>query len=160
MLQFACDVVKDTGKEEYLLPFIYIGLDRILLACITSSLNQENTLLLQGSGSMRNILECLLLPNAIAFHTVGLRTEPLPKQYKNAIISADITGNGRSSAHLSKNSLVTNYGMRTLCHMSYLLSLSINQSINQAFIAGSMAHKNTQKNKEERHTHTRTTTNY
>jgi len=38
----------------------------------------------------------------------------------------------------------------------------INQSINQAFIAGSMAHKNTQKNKEERHTHThtRTTTNY
>jgi len=31
---------------------------------------------------------------------------------------------------------------------------SINQSINQAFIAGSMAHKNTQKNKEERHTHT------
>ena len=130
MLQFVCDVVKDTGKEEYLLPFIYIGLDRILLACITSSLNQENTLLLQGSGPMRNILECSLLPNAIAFHTVGLRTEPLPKQYKNAIISTDITGNGRSRAHPSKDSLVTNYGMRTLCHMSYLLSLSINQSIN------------------------------
>ena len=27
MLQFVCDVVKDTGEEEYLRPFIYIGLD-------------------------------------------------------------------------------------------------------------------------------------
>ena len=29
MLQFVCecDVVKDTGKEEYLRPFIHIGLD-------------------------------------------------------------------------------------------------------------------------------------
>jgi len=27
VLQFVCDVVKDTGKEEYLRPFIYIGLD-------------------------------------------------------------------------------------------------------------------------------------
>ena len=25
MLQFVCDVVKDTGKEEYLRPFIHIG---------------------------------------------------------------------------------------------------------------------------------------
>jgi len=29
VLQFVCDVVKDTGKEEYLRPFIYIGLDWI-----------------------------------------------------------------------------------------------------------------------------------
>ena len=33
MLQFVCececDVVKDTGKEEYLRPFIHIGLDWI-----------------------------------------------------------------------------------------------------------------------------------
>ena len=31
MLQFVCecDVVKDTGKEEYLHPFIHIGLDWI-----------------------------------------------------------------------------------------------------------------------------------
>ena len=27
MLQFVCDVVKDTGKEEYLLPYFRIGLD-------------------------------------------------------------------------------------------------------------------------------------
>jgi len=27
MLQFVCDVVKDTGKEEYLRPFIRTGLD-------------------------------------------------------------------------------------------------------------------------------------
>ena len=27
MLQFVCDVVKDTGKEAYLRPFIHIGLD-------------------------------------------------------------------------------------------------------------------------------------
>jgi len=27
MLHFVCDVVKDTGKEEYLRPFIRIGLD-------------------------------------------------------------------------------------------------------------------------------------
>jgi len=26
-LQFVCDVVKDTGKEEYLRQFIHIGLD-------------------------------------------------------------------------------------------------------------------------------------
>ena len=32
MLQFVCecDVVKDTGKEEYLRPFIHIGLDWIV----------------------------------------------------------------------------------------------------------------------------------
>jgi len=29
VLQFVCDVVKDTGKEEYLRPFVRIGLDRI-----------------------------------------------------------------------------------------------------------------------------------
>ena len=29
MLQFVCDVVKDTDKEEYLCPFIRIGLDWI-----------------------------------------------------------------------------------------------------------------------------------
>jgi len=31
VLQFVyeCDVVKDTGKEEYLRPFIHIGLDWI-----------------------------------------------------------------------------------------------------------------------------------
>jgi len=31
VLQFAfeCDVVKDTGKEEYLRPFIHVGLDWI-----------------------------------------------------------------------------------------------------------------------------------
>ena len=27
MFQFVCDVAKDTGKEEYLRPFIRIGLD-------------------------------------------------------------------------------------------------------------------------------------
>jgi len=27
VLQFVCDVVKDTGKEEYLCPFVRIGLD-------------------------------------------------------------------------------------------------------------------------------------
>ena len=35
----------------------------------------------------------------------------------------------------------------------------INQSINQAFISGSKAHKNTHKNKEERHTHPHAQTN-
>ena len=32
MLQFVCecDVVKDTGKEEYLRPFIHIGLDWVV----------------------------------------------------------------------------------------------------------------------------------
>jgi len=30
VLQFVCDVVKDTGKEEYLRPFIRIGLDWIV----------------------------------------------------------------------------------------------------------------------------------
>ena len=34
------------------------------------------------------------------------------------------------------------------------------QSINQAFISGSKAHKNTHKNKEERHTHPHAPTNY
>jgi len=29
-LQFVCDVVKHTGKEEYLRPFIRIGLDWLL----------------------------------------------------------------------------------------------------------------------------------
>ena len=35
MLQFVCecDVVKDTGKEEYLRPFIHIELDWIGLDC-------------------------------------------------------------------------------------------------------------------------------
>ena len=35
MLQFVCecDVVKDTGKEEYLRPFIHIGLDWIAFLC-------------------------------------------------------------------------------------------------------------------------------
>jgi len=27
VLQFVCDVVKDTGEEEYLCPFVRIGLD-------------------------------------------------------------------------------------------------------------------------------------
>jgi len=27
VLQFVCDVIKDTGKEEYLRPFIRIGFD-------------------------------------------------------------------------------------------------------------------------------------
>jgi len=31
VLQFVCDVVKDTDKEEYLRPFIRIGLDWIVL---------------------------------------------------------------------------------------------------------------------------------
>jgi len=37
MLQFVCecDVVKDTGKEEYLRPFIHIGLDWIGDAILT-----------------------------------------------------------------------------------------------------------------------------
>ena len=34
MLQFVCDVIKDTGKEEYLRPFIRIGFDWIGLWCI------------------------------------------------------------------------------------------------------------------------------
>ena len=34
MLQFVCDVVKDTDKEEYLCPFIRIGLDWIGLDTI------------------------------------------------------------------------------------------------------------------------------
>jgi len=33
VLQFVCDVIKDTGKEEYLRPFIRIGLDWIGLDC-------------------------------------------------------------------------------------------------------------------------------
>ena len=38
----------------------------LFLACITSTLNQENNGLLQGSGPMRNILECSLVPDVIA----------------------------------------------------------------------------------------------
>jgi len=38
----------------------------ILHSCITSSQNQENTRLLQGSGPTRNILECSLVPNVTA----------------------------------------------------------------------------------------------
>jgi len=42
-----CDVVKDTGKEEYLRPFIHIGLElqikRILSAITVTSLYQSFT---------------------------------------------------------------------------------------------------------------------
>jgi len=38
----------------------------LLLAFITSSLNQQNTGLLQVSGPIRNVVECLLVPNVIA----------------------------------------------------------------------------------------------
>jgi len=31
VLQLVCDVVKDTGKEEYLRPFIRIGFDLIVV---------------------------------------------------------------------------------------------------------------------------------
>jgi len=31
VLQFVCNVIKDTGKEEYLRPFIRIGLDWIVV---------------------------------------------------------------------------------------------------------------------------------
>jgi len=34
VLQFVCNVVKDTGKEEYLSPFIRIGLDCRHYGCI------------------------------------------------------------------------------------------------------------------------------
>jgi len=39
MLQFVCecDVVKDTGKEEYLRPFIHIGLDWIGRASVRAA---------------------------------------------------------------------------------------------------------------------------
>ena len=48
MLQFVCNVVKDTGKEEYLRPFIRIGLDwtKIETRLVLSSLIVSLTVLL------------------------------------------------------------------------------------------------------------------
>ena len=43
MLQFVCDVVKDTGEEEYLRPFIRIGLDWISQSCIFKQPNYTAT---------------------------------------------------------------------------------------------------------------------
>ena len=34
MLQFVCDVVKDTGKEEYVRLFVRIGLDCLQLSAV------------------------------------------------------------------------------------------------------------------------------
>ena len=34
MLKFLCDVVKDTAEEEYLRPFILIGLDWIVASVL------------------------------------------------------------------------------------------------------------------------------
>ena len=49
----------------------------LFLACVTSSLNQENTRLLQGSGSMR-ILECSLVHSCKRYCSfILVRTEPI-----------------------------------------------------------------------------------
>jgi len=59
VLQFVCDVVKDTGKEEYLSPFIRIGLDCLRYGCIvyTGSMavgKMRNWRIWNAEGKMRN----------------------------------------------------------------------------------------------------------